>query len=133
MADSGFFSKKCLKCSQKWAYLKNGLGYSLVAWRGCYYQQSPSIATFTYAKGRKEKEIFQHFQEYSTSYYIIGRSWLRDVNGEYFKIFELVPYSSSWGQDGDFDIFGVFIGALVQILQIFSCWRCAPPFQTETA
>ena len=53
-----FFQKNAQKCSQKWAYLKNGLSYSLVAWRGCYYQQSPPIATFTYAKGWKEK--FKH-------------------------------------------------------------------------
>ena len=52
------YKNNAQKCTEKWAYLKNGLSYSLVAWRGCYYQQSPPIATFTYAKGWKEK--FKH-------------------------------------------------------------------------
>ena len=53
-----FFKKNAKNRPRGWAYLKNGLSYSLVAWRGCYYQQSPLIATFTYAKGWKEK--FKH-------------------------------------------------------------------------
>ena len=53
-----FFKKNAKNRPRGWAYLKNGLSYSLVAWRGCYYQQSPPIATFTYAKGWKEK--FKH-------------------------------------------------------------------------
>ena len=52
------YKNNAQKCTEKWAYLKNGLSYSLVAWRGCYYQQSPAIATFTYAKGWKKK--FKH-------------------------------------------------------------------------
>ena len=52
------YKNNAQKCTEKWAYLKNGLSYSLMAWRGCYYQQSPPIATFTYAKGWKEK--FKH-------------------------------------------------------------------------
>jgi len=60
-----FFQKNAQKCSQKWAYLKNGLSYSLVAWRGCYYQQSPAIATFTYAKGWKKK--FKHVKIFKST------------------------------------------------------------------
>ena len=61
------YKNNAQKCTEKWAYLKNGLSYSLVAWRGCYYQQSPAIATFTYAKGWKKKKIqtCENFQEYS--------------------------------------------------------------------
>ena len=61
------YKNNAQKCTEKWAYLKNGLSYSLVAWRGCYYQQSPAIATFTYAKGWKKKiQTCENFQEYST-------------------------------------------------------------------
>ena len=64
------YKNNAQKCTEKWAYLKNGLSYSLVAWRGCYYQQSPAIATFTYAKGWKKKfkhvKIFKSTVLYST-------------------------------------------------------------------
>ena len=60
------YKNNAQKCTEKWAYLKNGLSYSLVAWRGCYYQQSPAIATFTYAKGWKEK--FKHVNIFKSTY-----------------------------------------------------------------
>ena len=59
------YKNNAQKCTEKWAYLKNGLSYSLVAWRGCYYQQSPAIATFTYAKGWKKK--FKHVKIFKST------------------------------------------------------------------
>ena len=63
------YKNNAQKCTEKWAYLKNGLSYSLVAWRGCYYQQSPPIATFTYAKGWKEK--FKHVNIFKSTVHIV--------------------------------------------------------------
>ena len=60
-----FFKKNAKNRPRGWAYLKNGLSYSLVAWRGCYYQQSPAIATFTYAKGWKKK--FKHVKIFKST------------------------------------------------------------------
>ena len=59
------YKNNAQKCTEKWAYLKNGLSYNLVAQGGCYYQQSPPIATFTYAKGWKEK--FKHVKIFKST------------------------------------------------------------------
>ena len=59
MADSGFYTKIMPKNAQKNEHISK-TAWVTAYWlgEGCYYQQSPPIATFTYAKGWKEK--FKH-------------------------------------------------------------------------
>ena len=101
------YKNNAQKCTEKWAYLKNGLSYSLVAWRGCYYQQSPAIATFTYAKGWKKK--FKHVKifkstvldsrvyEYNvrvskTKYYLSIILYILYVESDYLRVFKFEYY-----------------------------------------